>query len=150
MGREEGTNQSQVPGGEASVSGAVECKRGQDPRRAAPTRVSARSRAGVGTAAEWVPTHSTRTRAPCASPPALPPRASSCSTSLARRGPARGPEERGREEHSVGPGARRALGEGEPRRGAASVAGRGGRGGEQGGQSSGVADPGSPSSGRCA
>lgn len=86
MSREEGTNQSQVRGGVASVSEAVVCKRGQDPRRAAPTGVSARPRAGVGTAAGWVPTHSAPTRAPSASPPALPPRASPCSTSPARSG----------------------------------------------------------------
>lgn len=152
MDREEGTNQSQVRGGVASVSEVVECKRGRDPRRAAPTgglRKIARRRGDRGR----VGPHALcpdRPAPPCASPPALPPRASSCSTSPARRGPARGQEELGREEHSVGPGARRALGAGEPRRCAASVARRRGRGGEPGGQSAEVADPGSPSSGCCA
>lgn len=72
----------------------------------------------------------------CAPPPAPPP----------RRGPAGGREIGGREERSVGPGARPALGAWEPRRGAA-------RPGEEGAEVSGLGDspgledrPGSPCS----
>lgn len=119
MGREEGTNQSPVWSGVAGVSEAVECGRGLDSPRAASTgglRRSARRRGDGGPG--WSPPLPSRApRAPRASPPAQPRRASPCSSSPARSGWGAGASRAGGA--LLGPGARRALGAWEPRRGAA-------------------------------